>query len=129
MAMRITYVQKLIIDKIPFYVLRYVSIILYLHYVEEELCRNSKLALSKEEEAFIANSLFHETNVRSTLMINAIKVFPAYYKKVMASELTNLIGKMKDENGENWSNFLQCGEKSLKQGRLSIGAKHADNAL
>ena len=92
-------------DKIPFYVLWYVSIILYLHYVEEELCRNSKLALSKEE-AFIANSLFHETNVRSTLLINAIKVFPAYYKKVMASELTDLIGKMKDENGENWSNFF-----------------------
>ena len=87
----------------------------------EEVRRKVGAALSEEEEAFWANAIHVDAESRdNTLLINAVKFFPAYHKKLSSSDLTVLVAKLKKKYGLNWLNVLDKGEKSLAENVLSI---------
>ena len=89
--------------------------------IEEEVRRKVGAALSEEEEAFWANAIHVDAESRdNTLLINAVKFFPAYHKKLSSSDLTVLVAKLKKKYGLNWLNVLDKGEKSLAENVLSI---------
>ena len=89
--------------------------------IEEEVRRKVGAALSEEEEAFWANAIHVDAESHdNTLLINAVKFFPAYHKKLSSSDLTVLVAKLKKKYGLNWLNVLDKGEKSLAENVLSI---------
>ncbi|XP_028403336.1 uncharacterized protein LOC114526041 [Dendronephthya gigantea] len=81
---------------------------------EEEIRRKVRVALSEEEEAFWANETHVNSECRNPLVINAVKVFPKYHKKIASADLSVVVPKLKEKFGPDWMNVLDNGEKSLR---------------
>ena len=83
--------------------------------------RKVRAALSEEEEAFWANTVHVEAvSSHNPLLVNAVKFFPAYHKKLTSFDLPVLVAKLKEKCGQNWMNVLDNGEKSLRENVLCI---------
>jgi hypothetical protein len=83
--------------------------------------RKAGPALSEDEEAFWANAICVEPECQNApLLVNAVKFFPAYHRKITSSDLSVLVGKLKEKFGQTWMNVLDNGEESLKKNVSSI---------
>ena len=82
--------------------------------------RKVRAVLLEEEEAFWANAIHVDAESRNPMLLNAVKFFPAYHKKIASADLPVLVAKLQEKFGPNWMNVLDNGEKSLRENVSSI---------